>query len=40
MPKQAKGLDHHCWVPKTKVAFLAFNHLNDNILTLTIGEWE
>jgi len=26
MPKHDKGLDHHMCSPKTKVAFLAFNH--------------
>jgi len=35
MPKQAKGIDHHLWVPKTNKTFLAFNQPNDNNLTLS-----
>jgi len=35
MPKQAKWLDHHLWVPKTNVTFLAFSHAKDNNLILS-----
>jgi len=29
MPKHDRGLDHHMCSPKTKIAFLAFNHHNE-----------
>lgn len=35
MPKQAKGLDHHLWVPKTNMAFLAVSHAKDKDLILS-----
>jgi len=39
MFRQAKGLDHHLLGAKTNMAFLAFRHPRDNILTyLTVGE--
>ena len=35
MLRQSKGLDHHLCIPKTNMAFLAFNHPRDNNLTLS-----
>ena len=35
MPKHDKGLDHHMCSPKTKVAFLAFNHHKEWYFTLS-----
>jgi len=44
IPRQAKGSDHHCWQPKTKVASLAFNHRYEWNLTFsmsfTLGVWK
>jgi len=39
MPRQVKGLDHHLWVPKINMAFLAFSHANDNNLILSSNLW-
>ena len=35
IPKHCNGSDHHLWVPKTKVALLAFSHHKELSLTFS-----